>query len=395
MVRKIILSVFLFFNFFNFNFFNLYSYEIYISKLQGFYQARSEADVLTRKVDFISNELKKELLRQSSDIITYEDLGILAQKRRRDYDAEPITDTLDALAVSFFYNIDFILYGELYLGGENSQYKAQINVYSKNSGDIIHTIEYTKNVENDITFAKGLASTINQELMVKFEGYSEDSVIAGEKDDKNRSLDVLNDRGDRKSSEDGSSSISDQIHGADTKIEPEERIIGVRTSVGFFLQFSGEWIEAVMPTATVEEGLQFDFMIVDGKSFDFYLRPSILFNYAFAVQDPFNTYHRYIHYHSLAFKLNLDFFFVLNGFFGFFVGLGPHYKVDIIDFRTHSDDFYTDIPYALGLSGNLGVEFSLNKQRSFSLGLDGIFDFTFYNDIYIDSKFLTYFVFRI
>lgn len=374
----------------------LYSIDIHISKLQGFYKARSETDILSQKVDFISNQLKKELMRQSSDVITYADLGSLAQKRRREYDAEPVTDTLDALAVCFFYNIDFILFGELYLGGDDDQYKAQINVYSKKSGDIIHTIEYSKTVENDITYVKGLASAVNQELMVKFAGYSEDSVIAGETDEEGRILDQVRDELDERKDTDDSSRIADQIEGADTKIpKTGERVFGIYVSIGYFFQLSGEWIDAIMPSVTLEEGVNWAIRLVNTKTFDFYIRPAVLFNYSFSVQDPFNKYHRYIHYHSLTFKGNLDFLFEFADIFGFFIGFGPHYKIDIIDFRTYSDSFYTDIPYALGLCANAGIQFNLSKDGSFQLGLNGVFDFTFFNSIYIDSKVLSYVIFRL
>ncbi|MBN2532503.1 MAG: hypothetical protein JXB88_06400 [Spirochaetales bacterium] len=368
---------------------NLYSIDIHISKLQGFYKARSEADVLSKKVEFISTQLKKELIRQSSDIITYIDISGLAKQRRKEYDAEPVTDTLDALAICFFYNIDFVLFGDLYLGGDEDQYKSQIKIYSKKTGDIVHTIEYSKTVENDITYAKELANAINQELMVKFAGYSEDDVIAEGKEDK-RILDKLKDNKTNDSTE-----ISDRIEGVDTIPEPGERIFGFYLSLGYYFQFSGEWKDSIMPSVTLEQGVNWSIRLVDNEFFDFYIRPFILVDYSFSVQDPYNTYHRYIHYHSLAFKVNLDCLFEFNDIFGFFIGFGPHYRFDIIDYRTYSNSFYTDIPYALGLCVNAGVEFNLNKEGSFKIGLNSIFDITFFDSLYTDLKVLSYVIFKI
>ncbi|MBN2442168.1 MAG: hypothetical protein JXJ04_12515 [Spirochaetales bacterium] len=373
---------------------SLFPVNIYISKLQAFYKARSDTDNLSRKADSISNQLKKELMEQSSEIITYNDLGSLAQKQRREYDAEPITDTLDALAVCFFYNIDFILFGELYIGGDAEQYRVQMKLYSKISGDVIHVIDYSSPAGNDSAFVTGLATTINQELMVKIAGVTEDSKITDKKTDEDRVLDKVRDNLDEQTDGDSSADDDKDREAAGSKIT-KEKIFGVWISLGYFIQIHGEWTGIVMPTATLEQGVNWSLRAIDGKTFDFYIRPSLLFNYSFSVQNPYNTYHNYIHYHSLTVKANVDFFFEFYDFFGFFAGFGPHYKIDIIDFRVRSADFYTDITYALGLSANAGVQLSLNKEKNLDFGLNNIFDFTFYQNTYIDYKILAFCILRI
>jgi hypothetical protein len=373
--------------------------DIYLSKLQGFYTSRSDSESLNRKVDFISNQLKKELMNQSSDIITYDDLGGLAQRQRREYNAEPITDTLDALAVCFFYNIEYVLFGELYINSDTNQYRAEIKLYSKASGDITHTIEYSKVAENDISFSSGLATTINQELMVKIAGISGEKEQGDETTDEERLLDTVREELDKSDEDDRTARDDRRDDRRDddryTRDDGKEKVFGLYASLGYFIQFTGEWVGVVLPCATMEEGVQWALPVVDKENFDFYIRPALLFNYSFSVQDPFNTYHIYVHYHSLAVKGNVDFFFEYSDFFGFFVGLGPQFKIDIIDFRTRSADFYTDIPYAFGVCGNAGVEFALNKPGTFRLGVNNVFDFTFYDATYIDYKILIYSIFRI
>ncbi|MBN1698305.1 MAG: hypothetical protein JW881_12395 [Spirochaetales bacterium] len=394
---------------------------VYVSSLNSSYKSYSDLtqESHKRKTDIISILFKKVLTDHSTGDLTFKDLSLLEKEKPSFISNEPVTDNLDALAICFFHKVDYVLYGELFIENDEKRYIASIKIYSKIAGDTVFSTDMVKDVSNEEEFVDALAERITIEFGYKYaEIKTREEKTARERAEKLREEIgepeiAEKEKETETGEEEGKATISKEESDLLAKIEKlldekesgkevkeevvvkdipgtvrtsTEKIMSFHISAGYFYTVLGEWKDVVFPCVSLEEGIKWSLLLVNTATFDFYLRPAILIDYSFAIQSDDNAYHRYVHYHSLTGKLLIEAFFEFGDFFGFFIGASPHYKLDIIDFRTHFDTFYTDIPYAFGVSGNLGCEFALNREKTFNMGLNVVTNITFFDTLYLDIK---------
>ena len=383
---------------------NMFTAEIYLSSLKVYVNARNirEERTLAEELEKFSPRFKQAMTRQSGEIVSYKDVGSLPRKPGSNIVREPVTSNLDALAICFFYKLDYILYGELYHEADEDLYRTYLNLYSAEEGEVVKKIDFSRTTTSEDVFLEGLATALNKEIMILFAGYK------GEEEDERSTGTVTEGGREEKDERDEQRTETARQDGREAETEresrtgsgeeetgPNENAFGIYLSLGYFIQYLAEWKGAVVPAAAMEEGVKWSILAADGESFDFYIRPSLLITYSFAVQDPSNTYHRYIHYHTLSGKGTLDFLFEFGDTFGFFLGGGLLYRIDIIDFRTRAGTFYTDIASTLGCAANLGLEFFVGKRKNIGMGVTNSLEFAFFSEMALEHKILAHFLFKI
>ena len=144
--------------------------------------------------------------------------------------------------------------------------------------------------------------------------------------------------------------------------------------------------------ATADLIIKYEVPITDTNEFDFSVRLGGGFSYSFAKNQPSIPY---ISYHSLAVKTAAEAYFQFSEVFAVFLGGGPFYQLDVIDFQNVSGSFFTDKATALGVQALLGVEFMLNKEGTFGMGLVNSLDIALFSTTSIEYNVRVVFIFRI
>ena len=335
---------------------------------------------------------ENKLLQTTTNTITYGYFSDISTDKSGDFNISPIDDSLGALAACFFYNIDYILFGEIIIDIDNNEYFAIIKLYSNYKNEIIYDIRYSDNMIDQDDYFQVLANTINQELSVTL---LEELLIEHEKLEQEK-LEEEEEEEQEEEAKDIEEEEKDEeeeiVIEEDEKNEDKNSIIGFFTSFGYYYVLNSEWKEFITSVTSMEFGIKFDFEAADNERMDFHLRPGLHFNYSFAFNK--DRTGLVIHYHSLLFRLLLEACFEFSDKFDFFIGSGVQYRFDIIDYQGPTNTFVTDIPYALGTFASLGFDFLIGKRKNTYIGVTNIFDFTFFNEIDVNTKFLLHFYFK-
>ncbi|MBN1799618.1 MAG: hypothetical protein JW822_13665 [Spirochaetales bacterium] len=420
---------------------NVYSYgvDIYMAELQ----VSKGAEVSSRKIienSSFTSLLTYELSKMSSGDLAYKGLKKLSLPSRRVLKSEYITSKIDALVVCHFEKIDYIVFGTLLIDPDTNKYSTSLKLYSLEKNAIIHEMNLDKIVTNESDYIKELSNVINSDLqrlssaeVIKEAEITTAAVVAESKEtDKTEAAAeteteaeaaaettaaaVVTPTGEKDKEE-----IKEQIKEAENvnrdkplnailakfikkkeeekqevaaaeAQKPAEKLVSVFTSLGYFVPFSGEWTPYLLACVSLEQGVKYHFYLANTEGFDFLIRPAFFVNYSFALNPDLSFL---IHYHTLKLKGTLDAYFEFGDFFAFYVGGGPFYRFDIIDFETPHGIFRTDLPYALGTTILLGVEFHLNKEKTFSLGVVNALDMTFYAEMIIEYEIMAQVIFKL
>jgi hypothetical protein len=62
------------------------------------------------------------------------------------------------------------------------------------------------------------------------------------------------------------------------------------------------------------------------------------------------------------------------------IGGGPGYRVDIIDYETTTRTFVSDMSFTFDVFAGVGVELLVGRHRSIALGLSNEIDVAFFSD---------------
>jgi hypothetical protein len=416
---------------------SVYSYavDIYMADLQVFKGSEQSAENLIQKSSF-SSLLSYELSRIPSSELTYKNIKKFSLSTKRVLKSEYIASKIDALVVCHFEKIDYLVFGTLLIDPATKNYSTSIKLYSLEKNEVIHEINLKKMVTNEEDYIKELSSLIDRDfnkllaadiikkpeviaaaVIEETENKTPDQIKEPEQEDKtsdaNKAAAVVTPADEEKHTED-TEDIKDtedakplsavlakfikkkeeekQEAAADQEKKPAEKLFGIFTSLGYFVPFSGEWTSHILACVSLEEGLKYHFYLVNTEGFDFLLRPAIFVNYTFALSPDLSFL---VHYHTLKFKGTIDAYFEFGDVFAFYAGGGTFYRFDIIDYETPSGVFRTDLPSALGATVMLGVEFNLNKEKTFSLGVVNALDMTFYSEMIIEYEILAQMVFKL
>jgi hypothetical protein len=407
--------------------------DIYLAELQVFKGAEASSKTMVEKNAF-SSLLTYEISRISSGELTYKGLKKFSPSTERVLKNEYVTSKIDALVVCHFEKIDYLIFGTLLINPETNNYSASLKLYSLEKNAIIHEIDLNKTAANEDEFIKELSPVIDKDMnkllaagvIVKPEVITtavtkeiketppeEEKKAAEEKKpaenkvpDKNTTAAAVTPEAEKdlKKNEEKGKSLDEVLAkfikkkeeekeaAAEKDKKPTEKLLSVFTSLGYFIPLSGEWKPFIMPCVSIEEGIKYSLYLANTEGFDFVIRPAAYINYTFALNPDVSFL---IHYHSLKFKGTVDAYFEFANFFAFYAGGGLFYRVDIIDYQTPTGIFRTDIPYALGSTVILGVEFYLNKEKTYSLGLVNVLDMTFFQELIIEYEILAQVSFKL
>lgn len=423
---------------------NVYSYgvDIYMAELQVSRGVEESSRKIIENSSFTSL-LTHELSKVSSDKLVYKGIKKLSLPSKRVLKSDYITSKIDALVVCHFEKINYIVFGTLVIDPETNKYATSLKLYSLEKNAIIHEMNLDKIVTNESDYIKELSNVIKSDLQrlaaaeviteaeiitaavieenketettpteetdKSAETEKEDippdkntaAVISPSKEEDKADKEEIKDSGDAEKGKPLDAVLAKFIKkkeeekqeaAADEEKKPAEKLFSVFTSLGYFISFAGKWTPYLLSCVSLEQGLKYHFYLANTEGFDFLIRPAVFINYTFAL-NPDLTF--LIHYHTLKFKVTLDAYFEFGNFFAFYAGGGPFYRFDIIDFQTPSGIFRTDMPYALGTTVILGVEFHLNKEKTFSLGLVNALDMTFYSEMLIEYEILAQVIFKL
>jgi hypothetical protein len=415
--------------------------DVYIAGLQMFEGADRAGGKPIEKSGFTSL-LVYELSRISSGSFTYKGIDRLSTETKRVLKSEFITSKIDALVVCHFEKIDYLIFGTLLINPETNEYAAALQLYSLGKNAVIHDIKFDRTVTDEDEYIKELGTRINNDLerMLAADIITQPKVVTAavtpknnitppaqnkaaetpppvktenkkrepkQEAEKEKPEPVKNEAVENeavKNEEEGKpldtvlakfikkKEEEEQEESAAKEKKPEEPLMSVFTSLGYFLSMTGKWSSLILPCVSVEEGVKYNLYLVNSEGFDFLIRPAFVINYQFALSPDLDNL---VHYHTLKLKGTLDTFFEFGNFFAFYAGGGVFYRFDIIDYQTPSGTFRTDLPYALGTTVILGVEFYMNKEKSFSLGLVNVLDLTYYSQMITEYEILAQISFKL
>ena len=383
--------------------------DIYISPFQ-LTGERGEIDSGRRETQEeinLGSLLYKGLAAAAPGHLKYSPLPKLSAASLKILNRNMVLTKLEASVVCYYENIDYLLCGKIAVDKAASSYRTSIFLYERKSNSILKQMEFRGTAPKAEDFITKLITPLSKDIQIIFTGREmTERLPPVVNDDKQLpdSTDILReDETDIKTKiqEEPDAVIkgdktTDESKAIDEKKEhppsiPEHRI-SLYAEGGLFFIMQHEWQDAISPIATADLGIKFELPIVDSRELDFSIRLGGAFSYSFANNKPSIPY---ISYHSLALKSSLEAYLQLNEFFSVFLGGGPLYQVDVIDFQNLSKSFFTDRASALGIQALLGVEFLINEDGTFGMGLVNSLDITLFSTTSIEYNLRIVFIFRI
>jgi hypothetical protein len=395
--------------------FNLQAEDLYVYSFNVLTTAQTgEAVTDEEGIQRLSSIFQKSFQSLSSESITYKPLTSQASDKLGET-VRTIDNTVSALAVCFFFGIEFVLYGDVHIDKSRNQYTTEVKVYAKSQNSVIYELRYTKIVPKDEEgYVKELAAIVHsqiggtlaalpqsstdkkmEQLSKKTEEAAQDAEAAKKQSEKDniapymeKLINVLENIAPAIKEND-----PNQVNG---KIVNMEKVFGIFIGLGYFFEFSGVWKDCTVPLVTLQLGPKFNLLAINTSSFDLYFRPVFLMDYSASMNTPSAGYNYYSRIQSLAGSIGTDFFLEFLDAIGFSIGGGVQYNVDFIAFREGvSKDFYAYISNALGAYANIGLEFVVGNEKNIVLGINNIARWVFYDTIYFDYKILLTTMFKI
>ena len=322
----------------------LFSIKINIANLNIY---TSELDVELNKKDLKSSTLLFKYLKRK-DFEGH--LNIKQVSKSITYSDKLTKSTLDASELCELLNIDFLLYG--FIEKTNKYYNAEVRLF-ENENKIDKKSFFVKNDTDDI-------DVIIEELADKIFKYLNGMLGYSDTYDKSR-------RG----------------FGG----------IGIYTGVGYWFPM-GDWWSVLTGLVCFEHGVNVIPItpIVDKRNFNFYLRYGFYISYSLGMNKP-NYLTSY--FNSIILKIPAEVCFEIYNRNVFIVSFGPQLQIDILYQELLFADPETTVSPSFSLTSGVGYEYWFGERKLAGIGVNNIFDFTFYSVMFYDYKLQFYSICRI
>ncbi len=393
---------------------DIYIYDFNVTTAEQANAVSNEPDIAR-----ISAIIQNAFSALSSEAISYKAITVQAPSKLGGT-VRTIDNTVSALAVCFFFDIDLVMYGDVGMEKTKQQYTTGIKVYSKSQDSVIYELEYAKIVPAEEKYFEDLASVVNGQLRKTLSDLPQsasekkieqmqDKIGQAEAEKKEEAAAENADDGQLLTYMDkllgiiekqqsllteGTGTSTGQKSG--TQAANTEKVFGLNVGIGYFFELAGVWKNLVIPLTTVQIGPKWNFLLYDTEVFDFYFRPGLFLDYSFSMNDFEASYNLYSRIQSAAGALGLEFAFEFVDLFGFYFGGGGEYNFDIVVFREGvTKDYYAYNTSALGAYGCAGFELTLGAEKNFVIGIHNSVRLVFYNTTYIDYKLMLTTMFKI
>jgi hypothetical protein len=258
----------------------------------------------------------------------------------------------DADEVCRYSGVDYLLYGSVERG--DYFYDVQLYIYSYQEKKTISTIYDRHNITDLLVMAEDLSVKVKREIS--------DTILK-----------ITKDKGQVKFS------LANHI--------------GFHIATGYTLPISS-WGELLYGVINGEFGIK----IMRIKPFYhtdttlIYLRPGFLFSYSFNLSRP-GLVESY--YHMFLFKIPIELCLTFyDEKIGIIIGSGVQVQFDFLYQKfKYKNDYYTQ-SVAASTFASLAFESFPGKSKVVGVGLNNLFDFTFYNNLYVDYKIQVYNIIR-
>lgn len=177
------------------------------------------------------------------------------------------------------------------------------------------------------------------------------------------------------------------IFGISKKHEENKRVFGglnIYNGAGYWFSIN-DWWDRITGLACFETGVNINPItpIARYGIFNFFMRYGFSISYSLGINKPI-----YVEafYNTLFFKIPVEFCFQLNRRNLIFVTGGPQLHLDIVYQKLLFADPRALTAVAFSVFANTGYEYWFGKNENIAIGVNNIFNFTFYNPFYIDYK---------
>jgi hypothetical protein len=351
-----------------------------------------------------------------------------------------VKTTLDALGISFFFGIDYLLFGELTDDQAKKAYSASLKLYNREKHDIVYEVNYSETGADQAQFTRHLALVVNEQMVAKFTGKEEltpQQIVenferkileAAKKNDQNKEPDkdktaetkegkteAQLDENTKKSVEETSKTTKElkesidalnqkvdtiiqdnQAEKSDKAAKGKDRQIHVYLAGGEFINLMGEWATTTNAFVTADMSVLFAIPLLSGNPLDLYLRFGPAANYAQSKQSGTNQYINYIRLNSFIVKADVDLYMLFAKSFGVSIGGGPSFKYMTIDFSNSAGKAMPASAYTLGAFAALGIDWvPALDVLPVGFGVKGIADFVFFTPLSLDIKILAQIILKV
>jgi hypothetical protein len=324
--------------------FCIYGTNIFVSSI-NIYNVNPDVN-LTDNEKNASNVLFDALLKTDYD-------GMLILKKiptTVTYQDRSIKSELEASEICDLLNIDYLLYGSI--EKTNKFYNAEIFLYDNAAKSNKKTL-YVKTELGDFD------QFIN-EITLKFINYMYDKLGL-------------------------------------TELKQERKLgfggIGLVFASGYWIPM-GNWWDFTTGLVCFETGMNVIPLkaFVKMRNFAFYMRFGLNINYSLGMNKPG---HLTSYLNTLLIKVPIENCFELFNYNVITVGVGPQLQIDMMYQKLLYDPPQTKSTAAFSLYCSTGYEYWFTKKKLIGMGLINIFDFTFYDNFFVDYKVMFYTVVRI
>jgi len=281
-----------------------------------------------------------------------------------------VRNEIDAFAVIDNIDLNYLIFGSIAADGEF--FESNFKIYCKKDGKVLKEFVYKSPEEDRETFIKEAAFKINLDVyeLLKLE-------ING------------NSKGKLEK-------ISDDIKNYNRQRDTKERFKNFRLtdytgfifSAGYALPI-GDWGDLFIGIIDLETGIRIVRLplLFESDFLKISIRPGFTFSYTLSKNQP-DIVEEYLH--SFAFRFPAELLFLIkdqlsiNAYFELHVRLDSYYQ-DL--YGVNKNSYGTA---SFGWAAGFGIEYALDKEGIFTIGLINIFDFAPYNVFYYDYKIESY-----
>ncbi len=389
--------------------FLLLAEDVYISPLQLTAQngETNSSRKATQEELALAALLQKGLAVSSTRKIGFKPLPSLSPASQKILNRDLVLTKLEASVVCYYENIDYLLYGKIAVDESAFSFKASVSLYERNTNAVLKQLEFRDSAESAEAYLRKMIPLLAKDIQILFPEKDQTVTTVPPRIDETPPDKTEVPRKDKtgiriESGDESGTSVKDektteQNEAADEKgktVPPrkKEHAVSLHVEGGLFAIFQHEWLVAIEPVATADLGIKLELPLLDSAELDFSLRLAGALCYSFAHNLPAIPY---ISYHSLKIKSAAEFYLQFSEFFAVYLGGGPFYQVDVIDFQNVSASFFTDRAYTLGIQALLGIEFLLNAEGTFGLGLVNTLEVALFSTTSIEYSVRIVFIFRI
>ncbi len=169
--------------------------------------------------------------------------------------------------------------------------------------------------------------------------------------------------------------------------------LGIYSAAGYWFPI-GEWWRILTGLINIELGINVIPVtpLAKYRNFGFYLRFGLYVSYDLGMNKPD---HLQSYFHSLGFYIPIETCFEVYFYNVFIIGTGPQLQLDILYQEKIFDNPSISTTASFSIIAFAGYERWFGKKKIIGIGVNNIFDFTFYNNMYFDYKIQFYTIARI